>query len=398
MFLGTTITNAGNYLYHLLMGRMLGPVDYGTLTSLISLVYLVSIISTTLSTVVVKQVTSYKSKKDWGRIFSLFLKLTKSFLLLGLLVLLGFVLMQSQIARFLNLTDSRPIVLIGVWLIFSLVGFINEAILRSFLRFNFLSFNAVFGILVKLALAVGLVHLGFSVFGALIAIIAGTLLPYLISFWPLKFIWQYPKKAKAINWRGFWGYSFPVLLATLGLTSLYSTDIILAKHLFSAYEAGLYSALAVLGKIVFFASSTVPLVMFPLVSENYEKGKNYRHFLNQSLRLVAGISLLITVVYFLFPRLMVKTLYGADYLPAASYLGIFAVFISLYSLSFLLVNFFLSVKKLKLALLPLLAAVLQIVLIMALARSILQVIQISIAVTALLLAALLLSYFRNEKR
>lgn len=398
MLVGTMIANLGNYLYHLLMGRMLGPKDYGTLGALISLTYIASIVTTTLSTTIVRLVSRFKVKKDYQRIFLLLKQLTKGFLVLGLLFLLGFSLSQGLIGQFLHLTDSQPVILVGVLLIFSLLIFINQGILRSLLRFNFLSFNAVFGVGVKLAAAVVLVKLGFSVFGALIAIILGTLLPYLLSFYPLRFLYRYQETKAKINWSEFFSYSAPVLVATLGMTSLYTTDVILVKHLFPAYEAGLYSALAVLGKIVFFASSTVPMVMFPLVSESYENGKSYRHFLTQSLGLVAGVSLLVTAVYFIFPQLMVRALYGSDYLPAASYLGIFAVFISLYSLSFLLVNFFLSIKRLKLALLPFLAAVLQIILIMIFARSTLQVIQISIAVTALLLVLLLLFYFRDEKR
>lgn len=398
LLVGTTIANFGNYLYHLLMGRMLGPADYGILASLISLAYLVSILSATLSTSLIKWVTAFKAKNDYSSIYKLFRQLTLFFAGFSLLVLLIFILASGSIAAFLKLPTPKLVYLLGFWLPFNLLAFINEGILRSFLRFSFLSFNAVLGVTLKLVFALSLVKMGFSVSGALMAIIIGSLIPYLISFYPLRFIWRYSDGQKKINWSEFSSYSIPVLLAVLGMTSLYSTDIILVKHLFPALEAGLYGAMATMGKIVFFASSTVSAVMFPLISERFEKNKSYRHLLRQAFLLVGAISLGITMIYFLFPKLMIRILYGEAYLSVAPWLGIFAIFICFYSLSSLLINFYLSIKRTSLCWLPLIAAGLQAILIYFKAQTLIQVILICLGVTALLFFSLLLFLRANEKR
>ena len=280
----------------------------------------------------------------------------------------------------------------------SFLAFINDGMLRGFFRFGFISLNAVLTTILKLGLAIILVRWGFSVAGALGAIILGSAFAYLFSFYPLRFLRQYKDGARSVNWRGFFSYTIPVLLANLGLTSLYSSDIILVKHLFPAYEAGLYASLAVLGKIVFFVSGTVPAVMFPLVSERFENGKNYQNLFRQSFLIIGGVSLLVIAIYFSFPKLMINLLYGSVYLTAAPLLGIFAVFIALYSECNLLVNFFLSIRKTWLVVLPVLAALLQIVLIWFFHQSLFQVILISMGVCALLLVSLLLLYWQNEKR
>ncbi|MGB9707021.1 MAG: oligosaccharide flippase family protein [Microgenomates group bacterium] len=396
LFVGTMIANFGNYLYHLLMGRMLGPKDYGVLTSLISLAYLLSIISTTFLTTVVKFVTKYKVKGQFSKIFNLFWGLQKIFSVLGLFLFAAFFILKEKIATFLQLENSFPIVVLGGWMGLSLLSFVNDGTLRGFLKFNFLAFNSVFATILKLTIAIFLVMVGFGVSGALAAIFLGSLLPYFLSFYPLRFLWQY-KDGETIEWRQFFGFSFPVLLATLGLTSLYSSDVILVKHFFSPLEAGLYSATSVLGRIVFFASGVVPAVMFPLVSERFENGRKYRHFLTQSLFIVGGESLLITTIYFLFPSPMIKILYGEGYLAALPYLGIFAVFISFYSLSSLLVNFFLSVGETKVAVFCLLAALLQIILIFAFHSSLLQIIKISLVISVLLFVSLVIFLRQSEK-
>ena len=398
LFLGAIISNFGSYLFHLLMGRMLGPIDYGELTSLISLVYILSIVSTTLTTTAVKFTTKYRVKKDYQSIFSLFWESTKLFLKIGLGLAIIFLLFQKKISNFLHLKNSLFVVLVGIWLGISFVGFVNDAVLRGFLNFKFLALNTIFATFLRVGGAVALVWLGLGVLGALGASFLASLLPYLLSFYPLRFLWDYQIDRNKVPWKELLIYSWPVLLANLGLTSLYTTDIVLVRHFFPAYEAGLYASLAVLGKIVFFASSMVPTVMFPLVSERYEDGKNYQKLFSQSFLMVLLISLGITMVYFLFPKLMILLLYGNSYLGGAPYLGLFGFFICLYSLCNLLINFFLSTKKLNLAILPFVAAIIQILFIYLFHSFLIQIIYVSLLVTALLLILLLLYYFQGEKK
>jgi O-antigen/teichoic acid export membrane protein len=396
LFVGTMIANFGNYLYHLLMGRMLGPKDYGAFTSLISLAYLLSVISNTFLTTVVKFVTKYKVKNQFSKIFNLFLGLIKIFGLTGIFLIIVFFILKGKIAGFLNLDDSFPVLILAFWMSLSLLSFINDGILRGFLKFGFLSFNSVLATILKLTLAIFLVKVGFGVRGSLGAIFLGSLLPYFLSFYPLRFLWTH-KNGEKTEWREFFGFSAPVMVATLSLTSLYSSDMVLVKHFFSSFEAGLYSAVSVLGRIVFFASGVVPAVMFPLVSERFENGGKYRHFLKQSFLIVGGVSLLITIIYFLFPSLMIKILYGNSYLEASKYLGVFAIFISFYSLSNLLVNFFLSVRKTQVAGICLFAALLQIILISIFHQSLLEVIRISLIVSVLLFLSLVVFLKQSEK-
>lgn len=397
LFVGSMFANFGSYLYHLLMGRMLGPVNYGTLTALISLLYIISIPALTLATTIVKFASAAKAKKNYAKVYFLFYDLSRKLLAVSVIIFILFALGSQVIAEFLQIPSRALIILTSSLFLISLLPTVNNGILQAFLNFPFLAANSIFGVILKLALAVGLVKLGFSVGGAIMAILMSSLIIYLVSFFPLRFLWQYKGKVAKIDWSKITSYAAPVFLAVLGLTSLYTTDIILVKHFFPAFQAGLYAALAIMGKIIFFASNAVPMVMFPLVSERYENGGRYRPFLSQSLILVSGLSAGITGFYFLFPKFMINILYGPSFLAASSYLGLFGIFISLYTLSSVLTSFFLSIRKTKVAFFVLSAAIIQIALIWLFHASILQVIQISILVTTLLLFSLLLFYLKNEK-
>ena len=392
MILGSTFVNFANYLYHLLMGRMLGPVNYGTLNSLIAIFYLLFIPSMALATVIAKFTTVYKAKNDYSKLYSLFRSFSEKIFVFGILVLLLFVFARHPIARFLNISEVSAVALVGSFLLLSLLSTVNNGILQGLLNFNFLSTNNAFSSILKVGFGILLVWMGFSVNGAIVAILISYLLPYFTSLYPLRFLWQYKPQKINIDYKEIFNYAGSTTIVILGMTSLYSTDIILVKHFFPAFEAGVYSALSVVGRIIFFASSTIGIVMFPIISERFERGDKYRMVFYRAFALVVVLSTLLTIIYFLLPELMFRLLYGSSFLEGTPYLGIFAIFISIYSLSSLMVQFFLSVRKTKIYFLTVAAAFLQGILIWFFHQNFFQVIYSSIAVTSLLLISLLLYY------
>jgi O-antigen/teichoic acid export membrane protein len=90
---------------------------------------------------------------------------------------------------------------------------------------------------------------------------------------------------------------------------------------------------------------------------------------------------------------MVNLLFGSQYLSAAPYLYLFALFLSLYSLSSLFTNFYLSVKKIKVVILPVIAALAQVIFIFLFHQSLAGLIWVSIIVLSLLFGSLLVYFF-----
>jgi len=87
-------------------------------------------------------------------------------------------------------------------------------------------------------------------------------------------------------------------------------------------------------------------------------------------------------------------LFGKEYLSTAASLGLFSVFISLYSLCSLLLNFYLSISRTKPIFLSLFFAVFQIALINIYHQTIRQIVFANIASLSLLLAGLLVYYLK----
>jgi len=191
-------------------------------------------------------------------------------------------------------------------------------------------------------------------------------------------------------------YGLPMMIALLAGTSLYSMDVVLVKHFFDSQSAGIYTSLSVLGKIIFFASFAITAVLFPTIAERKEKGGRYGHMLWTGVACVAGISIIVTAGYFLFPTQVVHLLFGPAYDEGASYIGWFGLFLSFVSLSTLFIQSYLAAGRTVVAYVASFAALSQIILIWIFHASIMQIITVNIAVTGILTIILALGAIKSE--
>lgn len=398
LFSGNMAANFCSYLYHLLMGRMLGPTNYGILESLISIIYLLGIPLSVLALVIVKFVSTQNNKPGFSKIASMYLSFNRKLLVLGLVALGMFLSLSPFISSFLHLDAPVAFLILGGVFFVSVFNTINRAFLQGLLKFVPLSTSIALESFLKFSLAVLFVWLGFQINGAMIPFLAGAIATY---FFTRVFISKATKEAKkeaTVDYLEMVNYAFPVFVATLGFTSLYTADIILVRHFLPAQEAGYYSALSVLGKIIFFVTSPIGAVLFPIVSEKHANGKPYFNLLFKSFVLVFAACLVVSFIYLFFPEMMINTLFGKEYLPASPQLFPFALFLSLYSMTFLLSTFFLSIYKLQAVIFPAVSALAQAILLAFFHQSLSQVISVSILVTTLLLLTQIVYYFLNYRR
>lgn len=382
---GGLIANLGNYFFNLLIGRFLGPADYGVVASVIALLYIVSVPSAALNLIGAKFSSRFKAEGEFDRLAYFFVILNKALFLFCFGVLLFFVFLSGSLSGFLKIDSPVPVIFLGALLGVSLLVALNNSILQGLLRFNFLALSSVISVVVKLTLGVGLVWLGFSIGGALTGFLAAFLVPYFLSFWPLRFLLKEKREAVKIEWREVAKFAAPAFFSTLGLTLLYTGDVVLVRHFFPAGEAGLYAALSLIARIILFVTAPIGMVMFPLISERRTKNERYSGLFLTALLLVFLITAAATVFYFLFPEFVVKLFFGSQYLAAAPYLGRFAVFLSLYSLCNLFASFYLSIHKIRIASLPLLFGPLLVVLLWFYHGSFLQVLNVATGMTLALL-------------
>lgn len=391
MILGSNATNFINYIYHLGMGRLLGPADYGELTALLSLVGLLGMLPSSLGLVIVK----YISASESAQVLRLVNWFHQKMLIMALIIALLTLVSTPWIASFMHV--SNPIFLIGLGasFLFTLPSLLYKSTLQGLLHFKQMIISTLSETTIKLILGVILVYLGFSVGGALTAFIMAGVSGLILSRYFLK---KYLKDAAVVtdvldlDARPIISYILPVLIQSVAITSLYSTDLVLVKHFFPSYQTGLYAAFSTLGKIIFFGAGPISAVMFPMISKRQATGKRYKTVFLYSFFLTFGLSLGILAIYWLFPDLVIKALYGPLYLQNSYLLIWFGAFATLFTLSSILISFHLSLGQTTVVALPFLAAILQFTGIWLYHDSIKTVITVSFGTVVLLFIGLLLYY------
>lgn len=388
MMVGFNFANFLAYLFHLIIGRKLGPSLYGDLASVISLVNLTTAPFTFLGLVITKFISAGKSKREIESIFSWFVK---KILIIGFLVSIVNLPFVPVVSGFLHV-NKDVIFLMPLILFFSILSFAYKAFLQGLLRFTKLVIASNVEYVFRLLLAVVFVYLGMEVFGAILGILVSTVIGVLLILYYLR---DFRIDFKKDHFKGggeVISFSVAFFVLAITSTSFLTVDVILAKHFLDSHSAGIYASLSTLGKIILYGAAPIGSVMFPLVSQRHARGEKFLKIFYMSLIGTSAIVLTLLFFYNLFPELAINLLYGKKFLDGAGYLIWFGLYSGFFSLSSLVVSFFMSVGRKWIVALTVIFSLFQVAGIYIYGRSILSIIGISLTSSLLLFLSLVI-YF-----
>lgn len=391
IFLGTFVGNIFNFLFNFFMTRNLSVSDYGTVASLVSIILLFSFAASSFVPTIVHFASFYFANKQIGKAIAFFWKLNIFFVIFGAITLMSFVVAREQLGYFFKISNTLSIFIVGIIVLFIFINTLNSGMLNAQLSFKYISFLNFFSAVVKLLSGILFVLSGLGVVGAMLGFLLGGISHYLFSFIPLRFLFKNKSKEVVVNFKKILEYAAPSSMAMLGSTLFITTDTILVKHFYSSEAAGIYAGMSLLGRIIYFLSAPISLVLFPLVAHRHARNEKHKHLFLMAFILVFLSSASITIFYYFFPEFSIQLLLKQkEYLLIKDTLWIFGVFMMTYSLLWLVVNYFLSIKKTNVFAPILAGALFQIVALWFYHGTFLQVITIStIGTTAPLLGILL---------
>lgn len=393
MLLGANVYHAGQFLFHIIAGRVLGKAQYGDLAALMNILGIFALVQISLGLTVVKFIASERDEKKVNGLVKWALNWSAVF---GLLIALFIVFSAHFISGFLNLSQSQATYYLAPVIFFYSLTSITRSILQGMLKFGWYVVGVLSEVGVKLILVIIFFIAGYAVVGGMMAVSIAVALSFLVGLFPLHRYFL-NKKAHSPNSNSLFKYSVPAFLQGIALTSMYSTDLFLVKHYFSPETAGLYAGLAKLGSIVFFAAFPVASVMFPLIAKRHSHGESYHNIFYLSLLLTGCIAGIIVLFYLITPKIFISVL-GSGFLEGSSMLWWFGLFMGLLSFAMLFIQFYLSIGKTFVAGYSLAAAFLQITLIVLFHNNLLQVVQMSILSVALLVICLLVYFPYHDRK
>jgi len=376
------IANVFAYFLQVYFGRVLGPIDYGTFGTLMSILMILSVPISVVGNVVTKFVSSFKAKNEYGKINSFIFSTIKKLFIYGLIGFFVIFILSPFIASYINIDSKLPIIFVGATLIFSILLPITRGSLQGLQKFNDLAFNNVFESVIRLVLGIVLLKIGLGVNGAVLSYGLGYFFAFLIAFISLRFLFE--KTDKKINVKEIYNYAYPVLIAVACLSILINFPTILVKHYFSALEAGYWNVALTIARAIGFVATAFTGVMLAKVAEGHERKEETLHFLKKSLSYVAICAIGFLGLIWLFPEFIVRLLFSSGYEGSAILLKFLGLVLVFNSFNLLMINYELVLKRFKMVYLLFILTVLEIGLIFFLHNSLLEVIYIMLAVNLII--------------
>jgi len=310
-----------NYLFHPVLSRLLSPADFGDVQALISLITQSAIIFGAFSVVAVNITTNTENQHERDATLAELQKI--AFWIIGMVFII-LLLSISELRSFFNFSTIYPLIGLAIILPISAMTTFRNAYLQGSGRFLHLSLGGIVSSAGRLIFAIAFILLGTGVFGATFGIVLANVFLLIYLFCQTKnslhlgtqtnlHILEKGTIKKELK------YGLLVFFATGLITVFYTSDVLIVKHYFNLIDAGLYSGISAIAKILYFVIGPSSAVLLSSV-------KIKQSFMENSLALKKSflISLIVGCLglftFYILNDMIVKVMIGSNYASFAHFL------------------------------------------------------------------------------
>jgi O-antigen/teichoic acid export membrane protein len=341
MLVSSVLVGIVNMVYNFAVAHELGADRFGHASVVYTVLMLLSAVTLSFQLLCSKFVARSGSQAERVAIYHL---LHRRSWIAGVGIGVALASCSSAVARYLNLPSSLLVQVLAVGTVFYIPLGTRRGFMQGTYDFVPLAVNYVLEVVIKLAGALVLISAGDGVPGVIGAISASVLVAYFVAV-PRKHHFHDVPQARL---RAGMGEGIQALIFFIGQVIINNLDIILVKHFFDATQAGVYAAIALIGRIVYMLTWSIVSSMFPFSAGSSEE-RGGRAVLSTALFLAAGISGIFICCAWLAPSGLWAVLLGKGF-PAeghhfySSLLVLYAVTTAVYSLSVVIMTYEISRK------------------------------------------------------
>ena len=338
MLFSSALVGATNFIYNIAIARLLGAAQFGHATAIYTLLMLLSSVTLAFQIVCSKFVAK---NTDIAAKVSVYQKLHRRSWQVSIVIGVVIVAASSVVTSYLNLPERIYVVLLGLGTAIYIPLGVRRGLMQGVYNFRRLAENYVLEVVVKLVGALLLLHYGLGVTGVIAAVVASMAVAYVAGM---------PGAAFRIPARVGLPPSFDEgMQATVffvGQVTINNLDIILVKHFFPAGMAGIYAAVALVGRVVYMLSWSIVSSMFP-VSAGSSQERSGRAVMSTALLLVVLVASLFTMAIWLAPNSLWTMILGSGFNTQSqgsfsSLLVLYAALTGIYSFSVVIMSYEIS--------------------------------------------------------
>ena len=399
IFVGSFVVNALNYVFTIIVSRLMGVEEFGEVAALLSLFLIISVPASAVAMLMSRE-AAFRSVNDHGSIRDLFLFLRKHVLAAGLGVWVIFLALTPLLSHLLHI-PYIPFFIFSMLAPLALIGSLQSGALQGLQEFFLLAKQNILSTLVKLGASILLVLAGLSVPGVMLALVLASCSGLVYGFFATRAALggNVGPRESTIDRRSIRSLFSVIFITTLMLALLSNIDVLLAKHFLPTFLAGQYGALSAVGKIIIYGVGAFVTVLLPFASAAHARGDGGdKRILGLSLFAIGVSAFAAWALFSVFPELVVSILFGARYVAIAASLGTFAIAMGCIALSTALINYFVAIRNTSFVYLLMLAIAAEIALISFDHGSVEAVTRMLVVSSVLLLSLMCGNYFFTAKK
>jgi O-antigen/teichoic acid export membrane protein len=304
LLIGSVFVSLANFGYNIGVARLLGPADFSHAAAAVTILMLISAMTLSFQLICTKLVAKADTTPAKAAVYQHLMK--RAWCIgagLGVFMLFS----SSLLTAYLRLSTPWIIVLLSVGLTIYVPLGVKRGGLQGTCRFRGLAWNMAAEAIIKFIGAIVLIEFGFGVLGAVAAISASVILAFCL-----------PDKARELREPAVLAASAPVgetrqaIVFFVGQVIISNIDILMVKHFFRPDVAGLYAAIALVGRLLYFGAWSVVSAMFPVSAEDKTENSS-GSLLAIPLLLVTGMSVVFVLALAAFPTLVFQSLFGSHF-------------------------------------------------------------------------------------
>lgn len=341
--LAMIVANAGNYLLNVFLGRWLTPAEFADANLMVTIMLLVTAIAIALQLMAARFAGIHVVAGEPQKTLQLARWLERKAAVVGVLTAIALIAGAEFWRGFFNSESAWPFVILGLGMPFYLVQAVGRGVMQGQLTFTPLAATFVVEMIVRVSVGVSLVALGFGVEGATIGLTVSFVAVWLHVRW-LTDQTRGGEIAPSVL-TDLATYATPVAVLLFGQIIINNGDVLIAKRFLDPETAGVYAAIALVGRAVFFLSWSVATTLFPAAAQRSERGEATDNLLYAGLGVVAlmGIAFVIGARFLGGPVL--GRVFGPEYADVSTPLAWYAFATSLFAMANLIVSHHLSMGR-----------------------------------------------------
>jgi len=306
-----------NFIFHVVISRLLGPDRYGALGALLTVVLVLSVPLAALQAAVTRAVALRGDEPVPIR------QIAKKGTLIGVAGMVVLAVLSPVMAGFLHLSSVVPVLMLAAFLPPTAAAAVLQGVLIGRLRFTPVAVALLVGGAARLLFGVVLVEAGLGVTGAMLAGTLGVFVTLGIVAWPLReaFRMSHHLATRLMAM----GDGLAALLAVGGYWVFAGADTFLVRHLMAPHPAGLYAAAATGSRIALFAPAAFVMLVFPRFAATRGRGPEARRLLVQSTGVVVLMGIVIAGTIVVLPGPLIHILFGSGFTGSAGTVGILSI-------------------------------------------------------------------------